>query len=76
MSRNHHQTMHTYISTCIFLVVTIGFVPDIYSVIEGTDQFANLTVQLISGELGHEVIVNLNTLSGSAISTVLYALIN
>ena len=56
--------------------MTIGFVPDIYSVVEGTDQFANLTVQLISGELGREVIVNFNTQSGSAISTVLYALIN
>ena len=57
-------------------MATIGFVPAIYSVIEGTDQFANLTVQLISGELGREVIVNFNTQSGSAISTVLYALIN
>ena len=33
-------------------MATIGFVNDIYSVIEGTDQFANLTVQLISGQLG------------------------
>ena len=66
MSRNHHQSMHI-LSTFCFLVATIGFVPDIYSVVEGTDQFSNLTVQLISGQLGREVIVNFNTLSGSAI---------
>ena len=52
-------------------MATIGFVNDIYSVIEGTDQFANLTVQLISGQLGCEVIVNFSTQSGSAISAVL-----
>ena len=45
----------------------IGFVPDAYSVIEGTDQFANLTVELISGQLGRQVVVSFNTQSGSAI---------
>ena len=51
----------------------IGFAPDIYSVIEGTDQFANLTVQLISGQLGCDVIVTFGIQNGSAISTVLDA---
>ena len=44
----------------------IGFVPVAYSVMEGTDRFANLTIQLISGQLGCEVIVNFTTQSGSA----------
>ena len=51
--------------------VVIGFVPPAYTVVEGVDQFANLTVQLISGQLGHEVIVNLTTQSGSAIGIIL-----
>ena len=46
----------------------IGFVSPTYSVAEGVDQFANLTVQLISGQLGRDVIVNFTTQSGSAIS--------
>ena len=41
--------------------------PAAYSVVEGTDRFANLTVQLISGQLGREVIVNFDTQNGSAI---------
>ena len=50
----------------------IGFVPAAYSVVEGTDQYANLTMQLISGQLGCEVIVNFDTQSGSATSKILY----
>ena len=57
-------------STSIPSEAVIGFVPAAYSVVEGTDRFANLTVQLISGQLGHEVIVNFNTQSGSATSTI------
>ena len=48
-------------------MVTIGFVPDAYTVVEGDDHFANLSVELISGQLGREVIVNMDTQSGSAI---------
>ena len=47
----------------------IGFVPPAYSVVEGVDQFTNLAIQLISGQLGREVIVNLTTQSGSAIGS-------
>ena len=49
----------------------IGFGPEAYSIIEGTDQFTNLNVELISGQLGREVIVNFSTLSGSATGTSL-----
>ena len=56
-----------FLKNVIPLVAVIGFDPDTYSVIEGTAQFANLTVRVISGQLGREAIVNLNTLSGSAI---------
>ena len=51
--------------------VVIGFVPPTYTVVEGVDQFASLTVQLISGQLGYEVIVNLTTQSESAIGIIL-----
>ena len=44
----------------------IGFVPDTYSVTEGADRFANINVELISGQLGHEVMVNFTTQSASA----------
>ena len=44
----------------------IGFVPDNYNVTEGTDLFANLNVELISGELGRVVLVNIDTRDGSA----------
>ena len=44
----------------------IGFVPDVYSVTEGADRFANINVELISGQLGHEVMVNFTSQSGSA----------
>ena len=49
------------------LVAVIGFLSDTYSVIEGIDQFSNLNVVLFSGQFGREVIVNFNTLNGSAI---------
>ena len=45
----------------------IGFVPPAYSVAEGVDQFASITIELIYGQLGREVIVNFTTQSGSAI---------
>ena len=45
----------------------IGFVSPTYSVVEGVDRFTNLTIQLVSGQLGRDVIVNFDTRSGSAI---------
>ena len=48
-------------------MAVIGFVPDNYTVVEGTDSFTTLSVQLISGQLGRQVIVNFDTQSGSAI---------
>ena len=44
----------------------IGFVRDNYTVTEGADLFANLNVELISGQLGREVLVNIDTQDGSA----------
>ena len=63
--------MITVIPISIPSDAVIGFVPPAYSVAEGTDLFANLTVQLISGQLGHDVIVNLTTQSGSAIGIII-----
>ena len=48
------------------LVAVIGFVPDAHTITEGVNQFANLSVELIFGQLGREVIVNFNTQNGSA----------
>ena len=44
----------------------IGFVPDTYNATEGTDLFVDLNVELISGQLGRDVLVLFNTQSGSA----------
>ena len=49
-------------------VVVLGFVSHIYHVSEGVDRLANLTVELVSGQLGQEVVVVLNTRSDSATS--------
>ena len=45
----------------------IGFVPEAYLVTEGTNLSVNLIVELISGQLGREVIVNFDTFDGSAV---------
>ena len=44
----------------------IGFEQNTYTVVEGTDLFVNLSVQLISGQLEEEVIVKVNTENVSA----------
>ena len=51
-------------------MAVIGFVSDnYYSVTEGVDRFVNLTVELLSGELGADVVVALHIPpGGSAIS--------
>ena len=46
----------------------IGFVPDTYNATEGVDVLVNLNVQLISGQLGREVVVIFDTQSGTATS--------
>ena len=52
-----------------FPVAVIGFVSENYLVAEGIDSSVNLTVELISGQLGQEVVVVLNTPSdGTATS--------
>ena len=53
-------------------MAVIGFAPHIYHVSEGIDRLANLTVKLISGQLGWEVVTFLNTESGSATSIYHY----
>ena len=46
----------------------IGFDPSEYSTTEGVDQFANLNIRVLSGQLGRDVVVVLNTQSGTATS--------
>ena len=55
-------------NSSIVLAAVIGFDPVTYNVTEGVDSSANLNVRLISGELGRDVIVFLNTQSGTATS--------
>jgi hypothetical protein len=50
----------------LYTEAVIGFVPDNYTVTEGTDLFASLNVELISGQLGRDVIVSFDTQDGSA----------
>ena len=49
----------------------IGFITDAYTVTEGINQSANLNVELISGQLGRDVIVIFSTESVSATSIIL-----
>lgn len=58
----------------ICIAAEIGFAPDNYFVTERVDGFANLTVELISGQLGRDVVVFLNTQSGSAESEYVYSM--
>ena len=44
----------------------IGFNFENYTVSEGMDIFTDITVELISGRLGREVMVTVDTLNGSA----------
>ena len=44
----------------------IGFNLENYNVSEGVDIFTDVSVELISGRLGQEVMVTLDTQSGSA----------
>ena len=46
----------------------IGFDPDANNATEGTDLFVDLNVEVISGQLGRDVIVLFNTMDGFAIS--------
>jgi hypothetical protein len=51
----------------LYTEAVIGFVPDSYTVTEGTDLVASLNVELISGRLGQDVVVTFDTQDGSAI---------
>ena len=58
------ESSHSFI--IMYAEAVIGFVPDNYTVTEGADQFANLYVGLIAGQLGCDVLVNFDTQDGSA----------
>lgn len=46
----------------------IGFVRDNHMVTEGVDEFASITVEVISGQLGREVVVVFDTKADSTAS--------
>ena len=53
-------------------VVVIGFVPDNYTVTEGVDGFVNLTVELLDGELGRDVVVEVDIVPGGTATSKSY----
>ena len=67
----HNYCMYCTTSWCIagftiLLAAVIGFVPATYTVMEGAVPSANLSVELISGQFGRDVIVLLNIQSLTA----------
>ena len=50
-------------------MVTIGFTCDNYMVTEGVDNSANLTVELIFGQLGRQILVAFDTSYPSGTAT-------
>ena len=56
----------TTFNQLITSAAVIGFDPISYTVIEGVNLSANLRISLISGQLGHDVIVLLKTQSLTA----------
>ena len=52
--------------TLILLAVVIGFKYDSHTVSEGVDIFMDITVDLLDGGLGQEVVVTVNTQAGTA----------
>ena len=57
-----------YFTPLLCIVVVVGFIPDEHSVTEGVDRFIDLRVELLSGELGIDVVVTVHILPDSAIS--------
>ena len=64
--KNNYGRESSHSFNSLYAEAVIGFVPDNYTVTEGADLFANLNVELISGQLGREVLVNIDTQDGSA----------
>ena len=68
-----HTNVHTsYMldknNSSVVLVAVIGFDPVTYNVTEGISRSVSLNVRLLSGVLGRDVTVFLNTQSGTATS--------
>ena len=53
----------------------IGFVSEHYSVSEGIDGFANVTVKVLSGQLGREVVITVDTYTSGSATGELYTYI-
>ena len=71
---NNFILLYIIMKLLLCIAAEIGFAPDNYFVTERVDGFANLTVELISGQLGRDVVVFLNTQSGSAESEYVYSM--
>ena len=54
-----------------YVDVEIGFVPDNGTVMEGEDNFLNLTAVVISGKLGFNVTVAVDIIPGSTAKSML-----
>ena len=55
----------------LYTAVVIGFDLESYTVSEGLDNFANITVKLLNGSLGQEEMVTVTTQDGSATGNII-----
>ena len=44
----------------------IGFADENHTVVEGASTFTDITVSVLNGELGNEVVITVNTQAGTA----------
>ena len=67
---NIRTTLYNYtiiiLSNLIILAVVIGFADENHTVVEGMSTFTDITVSVLNGTLGTEVMITVNTQAGTA----------
>ena len=64
---NIRITLYNYtIIILSILAVVIGFADENHTVVEGVSMFTDITVSVLNGELGTEVVITVNTQAGTA----------
>ena len=64
---NIRTTLYNYtIIILSILAVVIGFADENHTVVEGVSMFTDITVSVLNGELGTEVVITVNTQAGTA----------
>lgn len=65
-SKHNTKMAFTFYSFLKSIAVVIGFYYENYTVLEGVDAFTDITVGLLNGGLGQEVVVTVSTQAGTA----------